>query len=286
MPAAKLTVDEAIEIFLSRKSSSARDGASAALAQQYGITMKAVRDVWNLRTWAWDTQPFWTRRDEEKFLRKHLCSACKMRGVSSLASACNTCAKPRRRGRPRSDIGASSRSDAESELAWASASQGQLFTLDPCPEPVPQTRHTTTRQASSSETSTFVPPLEDPFANDFMPTRASVPRSLRYGGREVPSAQFEVLRAFASPDQPSPFYFNQGTQGEIFYGQGQGHASSAVVYTPQPAHWGIHGPVHPTINFDEQTSNHFHCPQASMSNSMYSCASTAWPGSGPSSLLV
>ena len=99
--ATKLDADAAIAIFLARDSGEGRDGKSKTLSEQHRITTKAVRDVWNLRTWARDTMPYWTREDEMKFLRKRLCIACQRNGVASLAEACGTCAAPRRRGRPR-----------------------------------------------------------------------------------------------------------------------------------------------------------------------------------------
>ena len=83
-----LTAHDAIDIYLAKASRSARDSLTSVLSKRYNITMKAVRDVWNLRTWAWATMPFWTRSDLEKFLRKHLCAQCKTNGVTSLASAC------------------------------------------------------------------------------------------------------------------------------------------------------------------------------------------------------
>ena len=95
-----LTAHDAIDIYLAKASRSARDSLTSVLSKRYNITMKAVRDVWNLRTWVWATMPYWTRSDLEKFLRKHLCAQCKTNGVTSLASACKECANPRRRGRP------------------------------------------------------------------------------------------------------------------------------------------------------------------------------------------
>ena len=123
-----LTAHDAIDIYLAKASRSARDSLTSVLSKRYNITMKAVRDVWNLRTWAWATMPFWTRSDLEKFLRKHLCTQCQRKGVTSLASACKDCAKPRRRGRPclRSVFCASLRSDtADPRLAASTDAQGQ-----------------------------------------------------------------------------------------------------------------------------------------------------------------
>jgi hypothetical protein len=62
--------------------------------------MKAVRDIWNLRTWTSATMPYWTSADHSRYLRKHLCKACQRSGVKSFAEACNACSKPLRRGRP------------------------------------------------------------------------------------------------------------------------------------------------------------------------------------------
>jgi multidrug efflux pump subunit AcrB len=44
-------------------------------AQELGITPKAVRDIWNLRTWARATRPHWTPLDEEAFTKKKSCAA-------------------------------------------------------------------------------------------------------------------------------------------------------------------------------------------------------------------
>ena len=123
-----LTAHDAIDIYLAKASRSARDSSTSVLSKRYNITMKAVRDVWNLRTWAWTTMPYWTRIDLAKFLRKHLCTQCQRRGVTSLASACKDCAKPRRRGRPclRSVFCASLRSDtADPSLAARTNAHGQ-----------------------------------------------------------------------------------------------------------------------------------------------------------------
>ena len=107
---AVLDEDKAVKIYRAKASRTARDSTSAALATEYGITMKAVRDIWNLRTWRWETMPFWSRQDMSKFLAEHLCSACKANDVRDLAQACATCAGPRRRGRPKKELSDSSAS--------------------------------------------------------------------------------------------------------------------------------------------------------------------------------
>ena len=56
-----------------------------------------MRDVWNLRTWAKTTMPFWTQAD----LNTRLCKECRSRKIRSLPEACDTCSKLPTRGRPR-----------------------------------------------------------------------------------------------------------------------------------------------------------------------------------------
>ena len=62
---AKINSSAAVTIFLAK--SAERDGTSAKLAVEYGITQKAVRDIWNLRTWVAATQPVWTLGDHERW---------------------------------------------------------------------------------------------------------------------------------------------------------------------------------------------------------------------------
>ena len=50
--------------------SAPRDGTSGLLAHKYGVSLKVVRDVWNLRTWTSVTMPYWTRSDRASFIRK------------------------------------------------------------------------------------------------------------------------------------------------------------------------------------------------------------------------
>jgi hypothetical protein len=69
---------EAVIIFLagSRHSSyGSRGKLSDRLSKEFGITSKAVRDIWNLRTWARATRPHWTPLDEEAFTKKKSCAA-------------------------------------------------------------------------------------------------------------------------------------------------------------------------------------------------------------------
>ena len=94
-----INASQAIEIFLAKARRKSRDPASRMLAEEYGISMKAVRDIWNFRTWKWETMPYWSQEDLHDFLMKHLCTGCRLKGVCSLQEACGSCAFPRRRGR-------------------------------------------------------------------------------------------------------------------------------------------------------------------------------------------
>jgi hypothetical protein len=94
-----LDAQAAIDIFTRKKTRVSRDATTAELAARYNITMKAVRDVWNMRTWVKTTMPYWDQTDLKAFLGKHLCTACRARGVSSFAAACSSCSRPRPRAR-------------------------------------------------------------------------------------------------------------------------------------------------------------------------------------------
>jgi len=58
----RLTADQAIFIFCKRRSKTVR--TAALLAAEYGITPKAVRDIWTLKSWATQTKPYWSLIDE------------------------------------------------------------------------------------------------------------------------------------------------------------------------------------------------------------------------------
>ena len=71
---AKISQEVAKAIFVAKKRPAhhrRRDNLASTLAARYGITPRAVRDIWNLRTWAHATQPFWTTDDHKIFLSKH-----------------------------------------------------------------------------------------------------------------------------------------------------------------------------------------------------------------------
>ena len=97
------TYTQAIQIFEAKADREVRDTLAASVAARFGITAKAVRDIWKLRTWVQTTEPYWTQADHAHFLTKRpsrLCEECKARNVRSRSAACERCAGPPRRGRP------------------------------------------------------------------------------------------------------------------------------------------------------------------------------------------
>ncbi len=58
---------QAIQIFEAKADREVRDTLAASVATQFGITSKAVRDIWKLRTWVQTTKPYWTQADHDDF---------------------------------------------------------------------------------------------------------------------------------------------------------------------------------------------------------------------------
>jgi len=72
-----ISSNEAVRIFLAAKHGrTKRDRLALRLAHDFGITPKAVRDIWNLRTWARTTKPYWSPSD---FLKGKPCAVNKDR---------------------------------------------------------------------------------------------------------------------------------------------------------------------------------------------------------------
>jgi hypothetical protein len=66
-----ISSNDAVLIFNSAKHDcTKRDRLANRFAKEFGITSKAVRDIWNLRTWAGTTKPFWSPSDEAHFLKR------------------------------------------------------------------------------------------------------------------------------------------------------------------------------------------------------------------------
>jgi len=56
---ARLTPEQAIDIFKIRRTKTAR--TASLLATKYGISPKAIRDIWTCKSWAQDTRPHWNK---------------------------------------------------------------------------------------------------------------------------------------------------------------------------------------------------------------------------------
>eukprot|EP00277_Geminigera_cryophila_P018303 CAMPEP_0179437354 /NCGR_PEP_ID=MMETSP0799-20121207/21260_1 /TAXON_ID=46947 /ORGANISM="Geminigera cryophila, Strain CCMP2564" /LENGTH=359 /DNA_ID=CAMNT_0021218233 /DNA_START=45 /DNA_END=1124 /DNA_ORIENTATION=+ len=82
---------DAVAIFVAKRSKSKRDHLATRLAEEFGVTAKAVRDIWNLRTWRTVTAQYWSPADAEKFLNRRLCPSCCNCGFTSIQQACSNC---------------------------------------------------------------------------------------------------------------------------------------------------------------------------------------------------
>jgi len=173
----KLNEHAAVDIFKQRKTHTTGDGTSFELAAKYNITMKAVRDVWNTRTWAWTTMPYWTDNDREKFLLKQLCTKCRSNGVTSLAAACKSCEKPRRRGRPNLKADWSGSPKPQSRLVRMNlklpADAPRFF----CQTPQPDSEHSERACAllyRPASVSRLYDCIEDYYAEPYTPTTINI----------------------------------------------------------------------------------------------------------------
>lgn len=95
-----LDAEGAMRIFRLKEQHRTRDDLSERLANEYSITPKAVRDIWNLRTWMNTTRPLWNAADHQRFLGKKLCEDCRAKSVQSLGDACHKCRQRPTKGRP------------------------------------------------------------------------------------------------------------------------------------------------------------------------------------------
>ena len=86
-----ISSNDAILIFNAAKHDrTKRDRLANRFAKEFGITPKAVRDIWNLRTWGWATLPHWSAADKRHFLSSRLCNACRRRGIFFPRRPCST----------------------------------------------------------------------------------------------------------------------------------------------------------------------------------------------------
>ena len=66
-----LTVEQAATIFLARtERTGKRCQVASRLAQQFGVSPRTVRDIWNLRTWTAATRPLWSSADFARAAQK------------------------------------------------------------------------------------------------------------------------------------------------------------------------------------------------------------------------
>ena len=89
-----ITNEAAVAIFKARdEHRKKQDKLATRLSSEYGISTKAVRDIWNLRTWSHVTKPFWTPKDfSRRMLHSKLCTACKKDpAIASIEDACEAC---------------------------------------------------------------------------------------------------------------------------------------------------------------------------------------------------
>ena len=84
----KISANDAISIFKARDPHAGRHPTlSNDLAREHGITPKAVRDIWSLRSWWAVTRPLWGAADHYKFRARfpnmHVCARCQNEGATS-----------------------------------------------------------------------------------------------------------------------------------------------------------------------------------------------------------
>lgn len=97
----KITAEEAVLIFQERKNRKNRDQSALTLSLQYGLTSKAISDIWNLRTWRKATRPYWCASDVEMAL----CDECLRKNHGNFYQQCAACiARPLKKKRTNSTL--------------------------------------------------------------------------------------------------------------------------------------------------------------------------------------
>jgi hypothetical protein len=96
----RISARTATFIYMAKHENNPRRGdrLAARLSEKFGITSKAVRDIWNLRTWARTTRSHWTHHDHIKFRNKKLYISCKKAGksIEEASPKCNVRKQHRR----------------------------------------------------------------------------------------------------------------------------------------------------------------------------------------------
>ena len=65
-----ISAEQARLIFLARQQPFGARNLAARIAPQVGISSKAIRDIWSLRTWTHVTRAHWTPADHDRYTRK------------------------------------------------------------------------------------------------------------------------------------------------------------------------------------------------------------------------
>mmetsp|Transcript_34136 Transcript_34136/g.76864 ORF Transcript_34136/g.76864 Transcript_34136/m.76864 type:complete len:339 (-) Transcript_34136:128-1144(-) len=87
-----LTEEMACEIYSKRTFGETR---STLVAQEYGVSPKAIRDIWNRRTWSYATYDLWTAEELMDYRRSRRCEKCN----TGQGGHC-VCLPVKRQGRP------------------------------------------------------------------------------------------------------------------------------------------------------------------------------------------
>ena len=86
-----LTENDAVEIYRAKQTKTRND--AARLGEKFGVTAKAVRDVWRRRTWTHATRHLWSSQEMREHLEGIRCPTCKLHGVGHVEAACQKCVK-------------------------------------------------------------------------------------------------------------------------------------------------------------------------------------------------
>jgi len=126
-----------------------RQGDASRLGTQFGITAKAVRDIWTHRTWIYATVSLWPLPEAESYVVDHLCEKCCSSGVrlELAAAACTRCMRMIRAiVAQRKDIGGSEASAGAAIVREATVAGTRQHVLGHKPEPYVSLRRQTMSQ--------------------------------------------------------------------------------------------------------------------------------------------
>lgn len=110
-----LTPEQVLEIYNAKQAHLRGDDVAVKLSQQYQITPKTIRDIWNFRSWKETTRPHWTDKDKREYMKKHGCFNCRNNGVQTIDEACNACKAPVKLGRPKKFQGSVEKNSVQNE---------------------------------------------------------------------------------------------------------------------------------------------------------------------------